>query len=571
MQVLAFDRDWTVDLNPHPNHRAVPLDWVHHWAHHTNHEVWAIGNQDLVYEAGIPGVVEIVRRYHGDLETLGEQDENGRYESWPSRERRLELLSELFPDATNYIVIDDLDLEHVEGWEHYHAWEFIDALEKGSSISGLSTPSNEEKLSPSRGNDTDHDQKIRNQLEQASEVKVRLDDEREDAFRSRSWKEGRPSASPPGDPRPMVFTTDSGETIRAKVSEIAEIEVCRMASESDDDRGDIESSQLDSDTIPDPSLMLGRAEQADCFTTTQQVEFAINLLKLRTQVPAFSHTVAETFLDQVEGVPEEDRSPVVLVIKFARNHPMILSQYIDELGTLARLDNEFVRQQALRCLVSIVEYDPQDVLDAVPTFDMVLEGEHIQSQKQVVYILSRVSESHPESVLPILDTLLERIAEDNQEIQINALAAVGHIASEYPNTVDKIVDTVAPFLSSDATNVNMNVVGLMADIAREYPESVVQYTDEITQLLEHETEQVRINASIALLNAGKANPERIRKQQEAMEAGLEDPTPAVRANVCTLIGNADVDVDIEKLEELATNDSSNEVREQASWALERLR
>lgn len=30
MIVLAFDRDWTVDVNPHPNREAVPLEWVRH-------------------------------------------------------------------------------------------------------------------------------------------------------------------------------------------------------------------------------------------------------------------------------------------------------------------------------------------------------------------------------------------------------------------------------------------------------------------------------------------------------------------------------------------------------------
>jgi len=42
MYVLAFDRDWIVDVNPHPRHDAVPLDWVRYWAHDTDHEVWAI-------------------------------------------------------------------------------------------------------------------------------------------------------------------------------------------------------------------------------------------------------------------------------------------------------------------------------------------------------------------------------------------------------------------------------------------------------------------------------------------------------------------------------------------------
>lgn len=132
MFVLAFDRDWTVDLNPHPNRDAVPLEWVTCWAHDTTHEVWAIGNQDLVDEAEIPGIVELVRRSYGDIEKLGAQDEDGYYEWWPTRERRLELLAELFPDATGYIVVDDIDLSHVEGWDHHTGWDFRELVENGS-------------------------------------------------------------------------------------------------------------------------------------------------------------------------------------------------------------------------------------------------------------------------------------------------------------------------------------------------------------------------------------------------------------------------------------------------------
>jgi hypothetical protein len=129
--VLAFDRDWTVDVNPHPDKDAVPLEWVRYWAHDTSHEVWAIGNQDLVDEADIPGIEEIVRRRDGDLSALGEQNNLGYYEWWPEREERLSILADLFPDAGGYVVVDDLDLTHVDGWEHYHAWEFVPAIQRG--------------------------------------------------------------------------------------------------------------------------------------------------------------------------------------------------------------------------------------------------------------------------------------------------------------------------------------------------------------------------------------------------------------------------------------------------------
>ncbi|MFC7043798.1 hypothetical protein [Halonotius sp. GCM10025705] len=132
MTVFAFDRDWTVDVNPHPRHEAVPLEWVRYLAHETSHAVYAIGNQDLAEEAAIPGVVDIVGRHEDDWEQwLGAKLPSGRYEQFPKRRERLSLIADLHPEADEFVVIDDLDLSDVSGWEHYHAWEFVPAVKQG--------------------------------------------------------------------------------------------------------------------------------------------------------------------------------------------------------------------------------------------------------------------------------------------------------------------------------------------------------------------------------------------------------------------------------------------------------
>lgn len=64
MNVYAFDRDSTVDVNPPDDgSRAVPLEWIRHLAHETDHVVWATGNQALTDEADIPGDREAVEQY----------------------------------------------------------------------------------------------------------------------------------------------------------------------------------------------------------------------------------------------------------------------------------------------------------------------------------------------------------------------------------------------------------------------------------------------------------------------------------------------------------------------------
>jgi hypothetical protein len=132
MYVFAFDRDWTVDVNPHPRETAVPLEWVRYLAHETEHAVYAIGNQDLAAEAAIPGVVDIVGRHEDDWDDwLGAKQPDGRYERFPSRRERLSLVRDLHPGADAYVVVDDIDLRDVDDWTHYHAWEFVPAVERG--------------------------------------------------------------------------------------------------------------------------------------------------------------------------------------------------------------------------------------------------------------------------------------------------------------------------------------------------------------------------------------------------------------------------------------------------------
>lgn len=85
-----------------------------YWAH-TEHEVWATGNQDLTEKTNIPGTVEPINRRDGDINALGEQDASGHYEWWPDCDERLHTLTELFPDVTECIVMNDLDLRDLLG------------------------------------------------------------------------------------------------------------------------------------------------------------------------------------------------------------------------------------------------------------------------------------------------------------------------------------------------------------------------------------------------------------------------------------------------------------------------
>ena len=129
MIVFAFDRDHTVDSSPDPG--PVPLAWVKWLGTQSGIEVWAVGNQKLKGEAGIPGVDEMRVRLGIPKKKAGSafKDRNNtldrRTRNVNSKIKRLKFLAQMFPAAERLIVVDDFDLSRADGWEYYDPDEFM--------------------------------------------------------------------------------------------------------------------------------------------------------------------------------------------------------------------------------------------------------------------------------------------------------------------------------------------------------------------------------------------------------------------------------------------------------------
>ncbi|MFC7074691.1 hypothetical protein ACFQJ7_08515 [Halovenus rubra] len=149
--VVCFDRDYTVSVNPHPNHEAVPLSWVKHLAHERREiHVWATGNQYLRKEAAIPGINEAITSW----QELMLPDSVERFREYvPPQSARLgrkeglalvrAIYEELNPNPKNqpdFIVVDDVDLSGLGGYEHKFPWTFVDAIESGTAPVDVQRP-----------------------------------------------------------------------------------------------------------------------------------------------------------------------------------------------------------------------------------------------------------------------------------------------------------------------------------------------------------------------------------------------------------------------------------------------
>lgn len=141
--IFAFDRDYTVE---NPTHMTGPikLSRVTWLQMETPHEVWAVGNQKLCAEAGIPGIEEMANRmgigrkkivkHFGDqfdraglahLTTTDVAAEKRR-RNVRCKHKRLKHLLKLFPVQSHYIFTDDYPEACPEGtpWVYYPPWEF---------------------------------------------------------------------------------------------------------------------------------------------------------------------------------------------------------------------------------------------------------------------------------------------------------------------------------------------------------------------------------------------------------------------------------------------------------------
>lgn len=145
---MCFDRDLSVSTNPPDESLAVPLSWVKYLAHErTDCDLVASGNQHLKREAAIPGMEEMKTAWmslNPDAtlpypSKADRYDESGEHRHFkPTRRDGLRLVRDVyesaFPesiDAITFIVVDDVDLSDVDGFNYYFPETFVYAVVSG--------------------------------------------------------------------------------------------------------------------------------------------------------------------------------------------------------------------------------------------------------------------------------------------------------------------------------------------------------------------------------------------------------------------------------------------------------
>lgn len=559
--VLAFGREWTVDVSPHPDEESVPLAWVEHLAHETPHEVFAVGDQRLVEEAGVPGVVDAVGRRGTWEATLGGRTRDGGFERFPDRRERLALLADLYPDERR-IVVDDRDPD-VDGWDHYTAWEFVPAVEAGDLP--LSVP----EESPPREVEPDSAAEVEAVLEAGDlfEVAVRDDGVRTHLATGLQRVDSR--ASTDGTATYHLELLDGGASVPVE-------RIARVAAVDPGDR-----FAVDGDTPAERADQLRRyagispdlVDVADVLDCLSQESPAAR----RDALEALKAVVLERPGDALPTIPtlrrlltRDRKAPVddvLFCLAVLSDHSPadvapsvpVVSEYVTDAAPENRLTSS-------RCLSNVAGGDPGAVLNALDDLAAGLDDSAVR--ESAVFALNHVAAEYPGEVERHADALVPLVADGElgDAVRANAISTLGQVAAAHPDAVLEGVDAAVAALNDDDDAVRANAVGLLADVAGAHPSVVEPHLPRVAVLLDDAAPKARANAASTVARVAESYPDSAREVESRLVDCLDDEFARTRRNACWGLGHLGAEAARERLERLAVEDPDEGVRERAAWA-----
>lgn len=586
MYVFAFDRDWTVDVNPHPDREAVPLEWVRTLAHDTEHAVYAIGNQALAQEAAIPGVVDIVGKHTDAWENwLGEKTADGRYERYPTRRERLDLIRDLHPQVERYFVIDDLDLSDVTGWEHYHAWEFVPAVRDGELPVGLpsGTPVPDGGVRTTAGIIPIDANALTSFIEEfgdspAYELAYTHDGDEESRF---LWEieldtqsVQRPAAAAIATCTPLK---PGEEPFLVRVDAIERLSAIEIPD------GYLNTTQADPDT---QAIALYR--QAAVAPEAVSIPQVLDLLQRSDRTEYDVGYALKTIQTLAETRPTDCLPAIPLLRELLSNEPHRghvlgalrklseasapdITPLIDDIIPYLESPSPEIIRDATKCVMEVADHDPAEISTAVPVLAELLTTE-TKTGEYAAFAISSVSRENPHSLHTVDDSLQDAIVDRRLSDQglLNILAALGRLTQATEEAPTAIVDALVEFLDTENKKLRNNAMGLLSDIAIHNTVVIRPHAETIQELLTVSDTYTRVNASGSIARIAEDFPEAVEPAIPDLIPLLSDEDEIVRENACWALGHMQATTAKQDLEALARTDDHASVRQRAVWALDQI-
>lgn len=306
---------------------------------------------------------------------------------------------------------------------------------------------------------------------------------------------------------------------------------------------------------------------------TKRTRAALDALRQTARVRPGDCTPAIPILRSLlaDGEPPVQVGVLATLYHLSRHDAAAIAPLTDEISTALASSNDRVRGRAARCMAEIAADHPADAVAAVPSLAAVIEDD-LDDARYAVFALSRVADAYPAEVKPVASTLAAIATDDAvpDQIRLNATAGLGRVVGEYPGVGVDVVDDLIALLDTENDKLRNNAIGVIGDVALVHTDVVEPHTDEIAPLLSEDDEFARVNASGALGRIAEDFPGSVAHLTPRFVDLLDAESALVRQNACWALGHLGAEEAASALEDRATEDDDAEVRERASWALDRI-
>jgi HEAT repeat protein len=374
----------------------------------------------------------------------------------------------------------------------------------------------------------------------------------------------------PPDERVMPLT----HTNRLKLSEMLVRPDRELTEYSLVDRDGNTYTQADFDQIPDTpdpasiDEVLSEIKSSD--GKAQRVALA-HLAEMAAVAPSECGSAAELMVELLNHSPPAVRGEALYVLTqigeldSERTRPGVepAVQLVDD------STHPLLRNEALNFLVVFAEQDPTTVTDTVPQLAALLQDEQTDTDA-AAHILATIGRSQPDALVDVVPKLELFLETEPGRAHTWILAAIGHLSKDHANITVEVIPAVAELLSAQKVALRSNAAGVLADLADEYPTEVEPWVPRAIELLEDEDDQVRYNATAILARVAKEYPDAVTPATEQLLSVLDDELDNTRFNACWALNYINATSALEKLHEVATTDSEEDVRSVARLAVDNI-
>ncbi|MFB6156307.1 MAG: HEAT repeat domain-containing protein, partial [Haloferacaceae archaeon] len=243
-------------------------------------------------------------------------------------------------------------------------------------------------------------------------------------------------------------------------------------------------------------------------------------------------------------------------------------------AAVAALDDpdDVVAAGAAQVVAGVADERPDAVREAVPTLAAGIESGRVPPAA-LVRGLDRIGAGYPAAVLPAVDVLLDHAESTGASGRMAALSAVGRVASRHPSALEPSVERLTALFDDDRRELRAGAAMVLADVTSHCPAVVAPLTERVVTLLaDAETDAVRGPATAVLAGLARTRPERVRDARavDPLVGALSADETDTRSNAAWILGRIGARDARDVLAARRQDDPAAEVREAASWALDRL-